>query len=332
MSVELKGKSIILISTSYFGYYQHISSELVKKGANVTTFVDNPLDFIKLKVLNLSIFRKIIGKYIIQVYNSYIIRKVKSKKVDYILVVRGDNLSVNFLQKLKNISDAKLIMYQWDSIKNFDYLNFVSYFDKVCSFDPVDCKNYDFEYIQLFALKSFDGLYKNRSYPIKYDFLLMGFNHSIRYRVAQKISDYCIENNKKCKILLYNPPILFIIAELKKHGISKFLKKVVHFNKHYSFITFRSVSTNQWQNLLQSSSHVIDLPHPEQNGLTMRTFETLASGNYLYTTNKQLLNEPFYTKEAMGFFNEDNIQLPEHSEFVDMNKYFLDSWVDRIFS
>jgi hypothetical protein len=42
------------------------------------------------------------------------------------------------------------------------------------------------------------------------------------------------------------------------------------------------------------SKCVIDIQRTGQSGLTMRTFEALASGAVLVTTNEAIRNEPFY--------------------------------------
>ena len=46
---------------------------------------------------------------------------------------------------------------------------------------------------------------------------------------------------------------------------------------------------------------VLDIEHPKQVGLTMRTFEVLASGRKLITTNRSIINHEFYDPLRMCY-------------------------------
>ncbi len=69
---------------------------------------------------------------------------------------------------------------------------------------------------------------------------------------------------------------------------------MLNWKQHYPGITFISVDKKEWQDILSRTKIVIDLSHPLQTGLTMRTFEALASGCHLLTTNTNIRFEDFF--------------------------------------
>ena len=74
-----------------------------------------------------------------------------------------------------------------------------------------------------------------------------------------------------------------------------------------------------------------------QDGFTMRTFETLGAGKKLITTNKNILNEPFFNSNYIAVTD------PEHFD-VDLNfinnytykwnpeieNYSISNWAKRV--
>ncbi|MGE4514729.1 MAG: hypothetical protein AB7E26_13095, partial [Chryseobacterium sp.] len=78
---------------------------------------------------------------------------------------------------------------------------------------------------------------------------------------------------------------------------------------------------------------------PFQNGLTIRTFEVLASGKKLITTNSDITNYPFYSPENILVIDRENIQMnPEFFkiDFKKLNqdvlyKMSLDSFIECLF-
>jgi hypothetical protein len=89
---------------------------------------------------------------------------------------------------------------------------------------------------------------------------------------------------------------------------------------------------------LDKCAAVLDIEYPKQAGLTMRTFEVLASRKKLITTNKTILQQDFYNPMRICFINRDNPSVPtdflisEVPPLSDnfMTKYSLRGWLMEI--
>jgi hypothetical protein len=69
------------------------------------------------------------------------------------------------------------------------------------------------------------------------------------------------------------------------------------------------------QHYFNLSAAVLDVEHPKQRGLTMRTIETLISEKKLITSNKNIINSNLYDCSRVNVINRDNPQLS--NDFID---------------
>ncbi len=84
---------------------------------------------------------------------------------------------------------------------------------------------------------------------------------------------------------------------------------------------------------------ILDLPHPLQNGLTMRTIEAIGANKKLITTNEDIKNYDFYDEDNICILDKENITIekdffekPYKKISKDIkNKYSLDSWIEDVF-
>ena len=87
------------------------------------------------------------------------------------------------------------------------------------------------------------------------------------------------------------------------------------------YFHFEALSSNEVNDVFVKSKAVIDCPLPKQNGLTMRTFETLALGKKLVTTNKNIAFYDFYTPQNIFIVDGVN-KLPEDFFSTDFDQNF----------
>ena len=66
-----------------------------------------------------------------------------------------------------------------------------------------------------------------------------------------------------------------------------------------------------------NSRVVLDLPHPMQTGLTMRTIEAIGSKKKLITTNVDIVNYDFYNPKNILLIERENINF-DKSFFIDL--------------
>src|SRR5208337_2144535 len=105
-------------------------------------------------------------------------------------------------------------------------------------------------------------------------------------------------------------------------------------------ISFSALDKYQIINFLQNSTAIVDIQHPDNFGLTMRSLEVLGLKRKLITTNSDVINYDFYDKNNVYvidrknpkidrvFFETPYTQIPE----IIYNKYSIDFWINDIFN
>ena len=77
----------------------------------------------------------------------------------------------------------------------------------------------------------------------------------------------------------------------------------------YKKLSFKSLNGDQIIELYNQSKVILDINHPGQKGLTMRTFEAIGAGKKLITTNSEIKKYPFYNKTNFLVIDRKNIRL-----------------------
>lgn len=317
-------KKILFISTTYFGYYLQIMQVLENQGFEVQYFYDDPLQSFSLHHLRHRLPQRLIN-ILSATYKKKVIKDIRKNKYDALFVIRGEFVDAALLNEFKTQNpEAPCLMYQWDSLKNFNFNPIVPLFDKVFSFDPVDCRQHNFNYVPLFALDEFfqvRELKKQTQQDI--DLLFVGYNHGSRLSVVREFKKSFAGTGIIMQAYLYTPMLMFlrnILSNTKKFKAAE--------------VTTRKISRPAFKQLLARSKVVLDVQSPTQSGLTIRTFEVLAAGGHLLTTNRSILQEPFFDKRYITVFNMEDIhteqfKLPpvETDSELDFSQYALSSWI-----
>lgn len=322
---NLNGRKILLLCPKFYDYANIINNGLIDLGAEVYYYDERPSNSFLFKLflrLNIPIFLK---KKINNYYKKIIDNNLT---LTDILVINPESLTSeiieNFKKKYKN---CKFTLYMWDSVKNkkksADLFNL---FDKSFSFDDDDCNKY--------KNLNLEPLFYSPPTPQKinseYDISFVGSIHSDRLDVISKV----LKNNKiiNVKLFLFSPSRLFTIYKLI---LSKNLSL-----RDYKLISHKKISINQTLEIFYKSKAIIDIHHPKQNGLTMRTFEALGSEKKLITTNKKIKLYQFYDDNNIFILNRDSFNLSMLIPFLTtcfckekynkIEKQRIDNWLIRI--
>ena len=323
---ELEKKKVLFVSPKYSNYYKFIIEELIKRN-NEVVFIAEEEEYIKFDWL-LSKFSGSYKRYYLNKVFKKIILRLKNN-FDYIFVIRGRWIDQKTINHLKiNNPQAKLLMYQWDStLSNPNIIKIAQLFNKVFSFDYFDCeKHSNFIYLPLFYIKhnSNDSFSKNK---VIYDLVFLGSSHSDRIEILEK-TKAGLNAKYNFKILLSTSPIKYIK--------SKFIKKELLHLKKEDFI-FKHLNYQDYLSLILQTDAVLDFEHPDQSGLTIRTFEVLAMGKKLITTNHNIKNEPFYDDRIISVIYRINPKIPagflrnKCDINIDFSSYSISNWVSKIF-
>lgn len=329
--MSLEGKKVLFIAPKFFGYEIEIREEMERLGAEVTYYDERPKNNNFAKAILRLKFKRIIKKRIDDYYNE-IINETKLIKFDYIFFIAPETINLEHFLNLKSLhKDSKFILYMWDSIKNKNSKDLINYFDDVYTFDSQDIKNYPkMKFKPLFYIRDYANL---KATNLKYDLTFLGTAHTDRYNLVKKInSNLSAQGDYKFFNYFYIQGQIFFC-----------LRKI--FDKHFRKVKFRDVSFTSIKKekvvqIINESKVIIDIQHPKQIGLTMRTIEMLGAQKKIATTNREIENYDFYNKNNVEVIDRDNPIVKREfleSPYQEIDKkiykaYSLESWLLNIFN
>jgi hypothetical protein len=274
---------ILIVGPQFFSYLSSISQEINRRGVPCSTYNELHSE---------SIFSKIgyrLGLYFlyrskIQSHRSKIYSYIDKNRITDVLFISPEIIDSEFLSEIKK--KAKVHLYMWDGFENKkNALSVLNLFDSKASFDMYDSKKNDMNYIPLFAEEAYSGADLEK----KYDLCFCGTIHSDRPKWIKEFQNFAKENNLKTGLFLYyySPMLLFVRLLINRCCFDLFSKA-----------SYSSFSKEEIANLFKSSRAVIDITHPNQNGLTSRTFEALRSGSKLITNNRncKMLEDEYHSR------------------------------------
>jgi hypothetical protein len=281
--IRFEGKRFLFVAPPFFGYYKEIIGEIESRGGIVDWLPDRPLDHPIGKTITRFV-PKLASISADRTYSDLLV-DYGASSYDYFLVINGQTLSTKFLKYLRaSYPGALFILYLWDSIANRRHIagNF-TFFDRVFSFDPADVDSYGLCLRPLFYTPQFSNSHSCTSFS--FDLSLVGTAHSDRYDVVSRLSHNLPPSITTFWYLYLQAPWVFYVY--------RFLKPAMRRSKRHEF-RFTTLSMSAVNDIFMSSRVVLDITHPRQCGLTMRTLETLGASKKLLTTNAAIFDYDFY--------------------------------------
>jgi hypothetical protein len=324
----LEDKNILFLSVKTFNIEMEIIKKLEEHGARVTYYDERPgnTNFIK-GIIRLK--RSLIQNKIDSYYRK-ILTEISELKFDFFFLNRGEIVPEFFLRELrKKQLNCKFILNTWDSFANLNHpVTILRYFDRKYTFDANDAIEHQINFRPLFYLDAFKNL---NSLDKEFDILFLGTAHSDRYIISKLVKRWATENE------------LLTFCYYYMHGRLVYCFKKI-FDKSFGDFNFRDLSFKPLKlsdivRLYQKSSVILDVNHPLQSGLTMRTFEAIGAKKKLITTNRNISKYPFYNENNIFIIDRNNINL-ELSFFeksyveIDTNLYeklSIDGWLYNLF-
>ncbi len=327
-------KLVLFISPAFFGYEFSIIDAIKANGLDV--------DFFDERTSNNSFFKAIFRvkkdllKTAINKYYKKIMQQVLKKDYAYFLLIKGEVVPEWFILEFKKANpNAKLIYYTYDSFNNnnANSIYILKHFNEWYSFDFEDVKiNPGFKLKHLFYTREFINQPENA--PVKtHTVSFVGTLHSNRYNT---IKNLCSKFDNTYVFYYIPAKWLFLMDKLSK----KDYKKI-----SWSEVSFDKLSKQQVADIFKSSKSVLDIQRFGQTGLTMRTFEVLATGAVLITTNPYIKYADFYDADRVIIIEDIDsadieIEIQKKIDTSNFNyelinkhleKYFVNNWVKDFF-
>ena len=320
---------ILLFTPNFFDYPVQICNELRKMGHEVDWFDDRPSTNSLVKAI-IRIKRNLID-HMIKNYFQTIIRTISTKKYEKVIVISGQSLSFTeeMIIELKNKqSQAEFILYQWDSVRNFSYIESLQqYFDRCYSFDSEDVKNNsDINFLPLFYCRKYEQIGEKANDNFKYDLMFVGTAHPQKYKFVKEMAQ-----KLEC---IYNRQFIYFFFPSR---LVYFYRKLINpelKNASYSEFNYTPINEEKMIQLLSESRCVLDSAQAGQTGLTIRVLECLGAKKKIITTNADVINYDFYKEENIyiydGKFNLESPFFTKHYQEISNDiyiKYSLRSWL-----
>lgn len=322
-------KKILFLSANFFGYEIAIENRLRELGAEVDFFNERPSDSVLTKGMirvRSQLYQKKINRYYEKIW-----KQIAGLQYDYLLLIKGESIPLSFLEKFAAANpQTQKIFYSYDAVKEYPkFQKLYPFFNLNFTFEPCDAKEYHLHFRPLFFLNDY-GFTGEAGKP-KYDIVFIGTAHTDRYLIGEKIKELSDMLNLKTFFYYYAPgKVAFVLKKIfDKHLMSFDMKR----------LSFKKLKHSEIAALYADSFAVLDINKPFQNGLTMRTFEALASGKKILTTNSDIQNYPFYLTENIQILNRNHLEIDK--EFFNtpfrkideglLEKMSLDSWLHCVF-
>lgn len=318
-------KRLLLILPCFYGYENEIITALTTLDCIVDVIIEN--------LPSISYFYRFVDVYCKEVrdkiYNEYYHKKLKNNfvsKYDIVLVIRGQTISREIIYELRETnSDACFVLYEWDSVKNNpNAARIADLFDRVYTFDSLDAKENQWDYRPLFFSREFK---RDNDRPI--DLALIGKIHSERLSIFNIIKDDYV----KYKSFIY----------LFERRLVYYKQKYINKSPEYtgvddSSVKFKSLKLEETFDIYSKSNILIDYTHPNQNGFTMRTIESIGSRCKLITNNKKVLDADFYNESNIYYYKTGEFKIPDSfvkSPYCELSestyeKYSIIGWIKEL--
>ena len=331
MITDISGKKILFFSPAFFKYENMIADKMREMGAEVDMYdvrsVTKAFQRALLKI-HPAIFKKKSHRY----YED-IIEQNKDKDYDYILIVKCDMTPASILKKFREVyPHAKLCLNLWDSVENIPGVTKkFKYFDTLHSFDLNDCEKYS---ILKFRPLFYGDQFKKEGHvgDYKYDISFLGTIHSDRFAVIKQVQRIAKDKGLKCFWFLF----------LQSKFIYKFYKltKLEFRGTPKNTFSFDKMSAKEISKIVDESRIILDVQHPKQTGLTMRTIEMVGMNKKLITTNESIKKYDFYNENNVAVVNRNNVEISAdflNSSYQPLSpevyeKYSLKNWILEVLS
>mgnify|MGYP003668613865 CR=1 FL=1 len=287
---------LAIIALSTFGYFERMSARLTERGLPTTFFDERPKNDVWSK-LKYRLLPKRIGQQLARDHTRAICERIVAEDYTHVLVFYLEVISQADIEYLKS-HGLHVCRYTWDSVRNrpsvqrFDHL-----MEAIGSFDPGDCRDHGYTYIPLYS-ETIDAPNVLPTEQRSLDLYFCGTMHSSRPALIHDIEEIAKRRGWSIKLsLFFHSRLLYAIKNLTNRKAMRMYSQIVD----TSFPHAQTLADSQ------AARVVIDINHPGQVGLTMRTFEALAQGAILSTTNagaKALLENEFPGRVEPLDFND----------------------------
>lgn len=279
--IALAGKHVLFIAPRFFGYDNDIAEEMRRRGATVTRLFDRPFSTPAMTAVT-KLAPGAVARTALPGYRATIAGA--TAPFDLVFVVNGQTVPGTLLGEIRRHSPrATFILYLWDALRNRgSIIPNLDRYDQVFGFDREDARAFGFRYRPLFFAPVFD---RPGTTAPHHDISFIGTAHTDRAPIVHAIDQGLSADVTRFWYLFLQAPWVRRYYALKNPAFRQVPA---------AMFRYAPLTKDQTGAVFQQSRTILDIEHPLQRGLTMRTFETLGAGKKLVTTNPHVVEEDFF--------------------------------------
>lgn len=284
---------------------------------------ERPSNSILFKFLQRLNINSIIKNTILKYYTLNL-KRLCNKSYDLIFFVNIESIDQSILDLIAStFPQSKRVLYMWDSSRNKkNYIQLIDSFHKCFSFDIQDCDmNENLYYEPLFYSKHNDIAIKDKNIDISF----IGTIHQDRMKIVLELEKQAVKSGLNMYTYFYYPnKYLFLLRCL--------FDKNIYF-RDYSKVNFSPLNYECFHDVITRSKYVVDINHPSQTGLTMRTIEVIGCGSKVISTNVFAKKTKLYKDKTITIIDRENPILPSNYDRpinCGYNQYYITNWITRI--
>lgn len=283
----------------FYNYEKDIKECLENAGARVWLFDTNLHAHSLFNKLMMFYTEKIRDRLVLGYYENAL--SSVPEDIDIVFVIKGQWITDEVLQKMRQrFFGASFRIYQWDSIATFpDQERINPHFDRIYTFDPVDSDNRKWVYRPLFFKKEECKTGGDK----RYDLIFLCSMHTRRMQVLIALKELAERYGKTLFGYIYVPKLQYIKeAVLKRNPLYRGAEESLHFD---------SLSMDKTMDIYNHTRCFVDYTFPQQNGLSMRTIESVGHRCKLITNNRHVMDTDFYDPANVWIYDPDNFDVPK---------------------
>jgi len=312
---------ILLISPSFFGYEQAIQTALGRYGI-VDLFDERPGNSSLVKAA-IRVGDRAVQRLTAAHFRG-ILKQTRGRRYTTVLIVKAELTPAWFVEELRaRQPGAEFLFYAFDAIPDgSNPTRIVPLMDRAYSFDARDVARYPgLQLKHLFYTPEFnDPPPQQRRHSLAF----VGTLHSDRYAFTRAI----FAGRERTFAYFY----------VQARWYFFFQKYITRSARDVSWreVSFAKLPLHGVAEVFRNSEAVLDLQRSAQSGLTMRTFEVLASGAHLITANASIRDADFYDPRHITVVEDYSTEavrdLIDHIDAAPgrphgFTRYSLDNWV-----
>lgn len=311
---------ILLICPLFYDYHQQIIDALQKRGHKVVFFPERPPRLLYSVAKRLGRWTRNI---VYGAYKTRILREASKATFDLALMIRCEIFTqADILNFRSRMPDTAFIMHQWDSDAVSGYGALIPYFDYVTTFDLVDAALFKIDYVPLFFSNDYLAPAGQKK---DLDLCFVASYQEHRYNKSREVISEVEKRGGKYRSHLYIQFIDYLKLWLSGR------------QPGWGHVTFQKLSRKDVAALFRRSRFVLDIENKKQTGLTIRTFEALASRSGLISTNPSvdvLANDfpgqVYWLDENRPFQMPHDVEVDAERFEKNILRYSLDSWISQV--